>query len=216
MSLYEDLGVGPDAFDEEINAAYRKAAKQQHPDAGGDPEAFARLSRAVAVLRDPARRAEYDATGREDASPDDPEREAREALMQTFAGMMMQIVEQGRGGQVDVMALVRASLADQARQQEQERRKVEAMQGRALDALARLSCKGDGPDVLANMLNAKITDMDKIKAGMARLAAAFERAAELAENWDWRVDPEPVFQHVMPGWEVRGGRGSAWTTGGTL
>jgi curved DNA-binding protein CbpA len=205
MSLYDDLGVSPDASDEEIAVAYRKAAKAHHPDKGGDPEAFAKISRAVAVLRDPARRAEYDATGREDAAPDDPEREARDALMQAFASMMMQIVEQGRGGTVDVMARVRASLTDQARQQEQERRKVEAMQGRALEALGRLSCKREGPDVLGNMLNAKIADMDKIKAGMARLAAAFERAAEMAEDWDWRVDTQPAFQHVIPGWEVRGG-----------
>lgn len=215
MSLYDDLGVSPDASAEEIQAAYRKAAKEHHPDAGGKAEAFARISRAIAVLRDPERRARYDATGQEDAAPVDPEREAREALMQAFAAMMMQIVEQGRGGTVDVMAKVRASLTEQARQQEQERRKLEAMQARAMEALGRLSCKGTGPDVLGNMPNAKIADMDTIKAGMERLAAAFTRAAEMAEDWDWRVDQGSQDQHVLQVWEVRSDNRNTWTMGGT-
>ena len=41
MSLYDDLGIAPDADDLAINVAYRRAAKQHHPDAGGDPSRFA-------------------------------------------------------------------------------------------------------------------------------------------------------------------------------
>ena len=217
MSLYDELGVSPDADADAINAAYRKAAKAHHPDAGGDPEAFARIGRAVAVLRDPVKRAEYDATGREDFGPDDPEREAREALMQAFASMMVQIVEQGRGASTDVMEAVRLSLTEQARQQRRELVKAGAMQERARDALKRLTRKGKGPDVLGNMLSTKIADMDTIKAGMERLAATFERAAAMAEDWDWQVDEAPAFQHVMPGWEVKARRGgTTWTTGEML
>ncbi len=215
MSLYDELGVSPDADADAINAAYRKAAKAHHPDAGGDPEAFARIGRAVAVLRDPVKRAEYDATGREDFAADDLEREARDALMQAFAAMMVQIVEQGRGASTDVMQAVRHGLTEQARQQQRELTRLSAMQERARDALKRLSRKGTGPDVLGNMLSAKIAEMDTIRAGMERLAATFERAAEMAEDWDWKVDPAPAFQHVMPGWEVRAARdGTTWTKGG--
>lgn len=217
MSLYDELGVSPDADADAINAAYRKAAKQHHPDAGGDPDTFARLGRAVAVLRDPAKRAEYDATGREDFGADDPEREASEALMQAFAGCMVQIVEQGRGASTDVMEAVRISLAEQARQQRRELQKAAAMQDRARDALKRLIRKGKGPDVLGNMLSAKIADMDTIKAGMERLAATFERAAEMAKDWDWKVDQAPAWPHAMPGWEVKARRdGTTWTTGEML
>ena len=73
MSLYDDLGVAPDATPEQLTAAYRRLSKQHHPDAGGDAEAFARVTHAASILRDPARRAQYDATGREDfreAAPD--------------------------------------------------------------------------------------------------------------------------------------------------
>ena len=65
MSLYDDLGVDAAASTDEINRACRKAAKAHHPDAGGDPGAFSRLGHAVAILRDPERRAEYDSWQRQ-------------------------------------------------------------------------------------------------------------------------------------------------------
>ena len=69
-SLYEVVGVGAGASAQEIRAAYRRAARNAHPDLGGSDAAFRRVSAAYEVLRDPACRARYDrwlaaqATGR--------------------------------------------------------------------------------------------------------------------------------------------------------
>jgi curved DNA-binding protein CbpA len=57
---YEVLGVAPDASVDDIRAAYRRAARDQHPDAGGEAAEMQRLNAAWQVLRDPARRAVYD------------------------------------------------------------------------------------------------------------------------------------------------------------
>lgn len=64
---YEVLGVGRDAGDEEIKKAYRRLARQYHPDANpndpGAEEKFKELAEAYAVLSDAARRREYDLFG---------------------------------------------------------------------------------------------------------------------------------------------------------
>ncbi|MBX5464660.1 MAG: molecular chaperone DnaJ [Clostridia bacterium] len=64
---YEVLGVGPNASQEEIKAAFRRLARRYHPDAHpDDPEAeakFKEINEAYQVLGDPEKRAQYDRFG---------------------------------------------------------------------------------------------------------------------------------------------------------
>lgn len=50
------LGIPRDATDEQVGAAYRKAAKQHHPDHGGDAQMFRLILQARDALRTPAQR----------------------------------------------------------------------------------------------------------------------------------------------------------------
>lgn len=63
-TLYELLGALPDDDDEGVRAAYRRAARANHPDNNpGDPDApyrFRQVVRAYAILRDERQRAMYD------------------------------------------------------------------------------------------------------------------------------------------------------------
>ena len=64
---YEVLGVPRDADAEAIRRAYRKLARENHPDINKDPEAedrFKQISEAYEVLRDEERRRQYDRVGR--------------------------------------------------------------------------------------------------------------------------------------------------------
>src|SRR5919202_5260989 len=58
---YKALGVSDTASEAEIRRAYRKLAKQYHPDAHpGSEDRFKEVSAAYEVLSDPGKRKEYD------------------------------------------------------------------------------------------------------------------------------------------------------------
>ena len=63
---YEVLGVSKDASDNEIKLAFRKLAKQYHPDVNKEPgaeEKFKEIGEAYSVLSDPQKRKQYDQFG---------------------------------------------------------------------------------------------------------------------------------------------------------
>ena len=65
LNHYVTLGVGPAADEVEIKSAYRKAARQVHPDRQGDSERFRAIRAAYEVLGDADQRAAYDQERRE-------------------------------------------------------------------------------------------------------------------------------------------------------
>ncbi len=65
---YEILGVGRNASDDEIKAAFRKLARQFHPDVNKEHDAeekFKEINEAYGVLSDSDKRARYDRFGKE-------------------------------------------------------------------------------------------------------------------------------------------------------
>jgi hypothetical protein len=91
-SLYAILGINRNATTAEIKSAYRRLARQYHPDVNKDPSAgtrFAQITDAYHTLIDAERRRDYDRTGRtvspaaENTSPQ--ARAARRAYYQSRA-----------------------------------------------------------------------------------------------------------------------------------
>jgi molecular chaperone DnaJ len=67
--LYDVLGVARDASQDDIRRAYRKLAREHHPDVSPDPEAevrFKEVAGAYEILSDPQKRQRYDTFGTAD------------------------------------------------------------------------------------------------------------------------------------------------------
>jgi curved DNA-binding protein len=77
---YEALGVPRDASDDDIRRAYRRLARQYHPDVNKEPGAedrFKEISEAHDVLRDPEKRAQYDRFGSNWRAAQEAQRQGR-------------------------------------------------------------------------------------------------------------------------------------------
>lgn len=77
---YRVLGVPRDATPEQIKKAFRKLARQHHPDVSKAPDAAARMkavNEAYSVLSDPEQRATYDAGGHARATAPPPGADAQ-------------------------------------------------------------------------------------------------------------------------------------------
>jgi curved DNA-binding protein len=92
-SLYETLGVNENATESEIKKAYRKMARQYHPDVNKSPEAeekFKEINAAYEVLSDKEKKAQYDRFGD-----------------QMFGGQNFQDFARSQGGNVDLDEILR-------------------------------------------------------------------------------------------------------------
>jgi len=92
-SLYTTLEVSPNASEAEIKKAYRKLARQYHPDVNKDPKAeekFKEINAAYEVLSDKEKRAKYDQFGDS-----------------MFGGQNFHDFARGQGGNVDLDDILR-------------------------------------------------------------------------------------------------------------
>lgn len=72
IDYYDILDIRPTAGQEEIRAAYHRAARSAHPDAGGTAGMFRLVTEAYRTLSDPDLRAAYDARADRDSTMPSP------------------------------------------------------------------------------------------------------------------------------------------------
>ena len=164
---YAALGVPRDADLDQIKKAYRKLARQHHPDMSKAPEAeaqFKEVAEAYATLKDPEKRAVYDEMGRHPAGEE-------------FAPPpQWQHQSSNQGSGMDDLDLA-DFLAALSRGQGRTSRSRETMPGRDFETSVRISLEdahrgttvnldlkdGDGERTLQVTIPAGVTDGQKLR-----------------------------------------------------
>lgn len=201
MTLYETLDTIPDASPNEIKKAYKRKAKETHPDAGGTSDKFAKVSRAYLVLSDPVKRARYDETG--DISENVSESYPLNLLVQFFVTIVMQhAVGQGPDPcTIDLVKLARDQFREDILAAENEQVKVRK-QIKLWEKVAAKFSKHDKktPDTIRLSLLGQVprleqqlrvmTDQIQIRKDATKLLDGyrfdFETSAPLASQAVWR------------------------------
>lgn len=114
-NFYDALGIDEDADTNKIKEAYRKKAKETHPDKGGDAYVFASIAFAYKVLSDPDARKEYDRFG-STSEDNDKEKAATLHLKSLIQNAVKQICKESSSRYIKLSQIVNKSLKQQIEQ----------------------------------------------------------------------------------------------------
>lgn len=181
---YDILGVGRDADDAAIRAAFRRLAKESHPDSGGDAEAFVLCQKAQDLLLDPLRRKVFDATGYD---PELADSRDIQGLMLIEKLVNDIVLDEREPGTFDPLEKMRATLQNDIRKARFHMREMEGHGARVSRHLSRLG-RGPGTDVLGYMLRARIEAIAKAVQEAAKQIEATERALEMLAAYRYDMD----------------------------
>lgn len=183
MNHYETLGVPKEASRDEIRRAFRKKAQKMHPDKGGKAEDFYPLQRAYDVLGNPTRREQYDQTGSDGDGPD-----VRQMALGNIGQMFITMVEQQDIDHTNIVAEMRqafkAAQAEENTQIVQLRRSIVKRE----KAMKRVKHKGDGPNILLQMLESDIGQRKHKIDALEQKGFLFAEIFKVLDEYEYQVD----------------------------
>lgn len=205
--LYTHLNIPRDADAAAIHRAYRKRAKKDHPDAGGDSKSFALTTLAKDILTDPSKRERYDRTGDAEASSVD---NSAAEIMQVVVALVEAIINANTQHNIDPCTVNLATEAiklgnEKLREGGNERKALEARLKKETRLLNRFKRKSPGDNFLDKIMQGRIKPIEE---GLRNCDLALERlkaAIEILKDYDFANDPPVptaqqgrVFVQMMP------------------
>jgi curved DNA-binding protein CbpA len=185
---YEILGIPREADGAAIKSAYRKRAKNAHPDTGGDVDLFSQLTTSYELLTDPIRRKVYDETGY-DPELADPKDLQGVVILEALVNEM--ILDEREPGSFDPVAAMRRKLTDKVVNARFHILEMERHRARIRHHLDRMARK-PGADVLGRMLRARCdTISDAIGKAEAEILT-IEQAYGMLDGYSYEVDAVDV------------------------
>lgn len=185
--LYDILGVSSDASQEEIKKAYRKRARETHPDANGGKDGdFAKVSEAYEILSDPEKRKEYDRTGDSKGAgkPENREAKVRQRVTQVFTG----IIEEANPDTIDIIEMMLKVFGDKIREAEREKSRTQKKIDKYNKVKENLLGPQDG--FLWTVLDKSLDDLNGYYRDVEDDKLLMEEARDFVQEYRYVPEPE--------------------------
>ena len=181
---YDILGIARTAREDEIKAAFKRWAKATHPDAGGAVEEFVRGQKSAELLLDPLRRKVFDATGFDPTLADPADLQGALVIEKLINDV---VLDERAPGSFDLVALMQARLADDARKARRHIREMDRHIARVAGHLERLGIRPT-TDPLGHMLRTRVEVMRSMNLESEKQITALERARKMLDAYVYSVD----------------------------
>jgi curved DNA-binding protein CbpA len=196
MSLYETLGLTPQASHVEIKAAWRKLAQKYHPDReGGDIEKFKEIEAAYAILSNVAKKRKYDETGQTtETTPFDL------LVKGNLAQLLTQVVEHGDPEHTNLRKKMEEALDVAKRAVLAQQTGARALQKKWYKTLKLLG-PPDVDDILQGTAHQKLEGCAKVLASCENELLVLAAMREALTKYDYndvkREAPSPFFSNSL-------------------
>lgn len=187
--LYETLGVDKDADKAAIRKAYRRRARETHPDSGGSAEAFHAIELAHRVLSDDERRKRYDRTGRAD---DSAVINGDAAPLSMLAAMIDSLISEPGAIHDDIIGEMRKGLTAAGKDTDKQLAEARQAVARLLKLVGRLKRTGKANGAVEAMFARNVENAQaRVDAGIEH-RRNIDRAIELLEGYSFEPEERPV------------------------
>ena len=188
LDPYEELGVGRNASTGDVRRAYRKRAKETHPDSGGKAEEFDRVRRSMTVLTDPFKRERFDNTGNAEDGPDNTRSNALQVIEKHISDLVSGYMS-GRGDprQMDVVAHLKNCINEELKQQRASIKDGERIIEFLKDMSKRMTTDSKD-DPLGHSMAAHIQHAERQKHAVEDGIASRKLALKIVSHYSFRWD----------------------------
>lgn len=190
---YDELGLKKGATADGVRRAYRRRAKETHPDQpGGDKDAFVRAGQALAILINPKKRAKFDETG-EVEEEKNKQAEAVGLVAAAMGEVLNSFVKSGFRKDLDVVyrdviAEMDADLAKQINDRLQLQKVGARVRQAVIDMRSRLSGTTPQGDMIRQMLEASLLENTEAQNTLAREIEVRRMARGFLKHYKYRAD----------------------------
>lgn len=192
MNPYETLGVSSTATEHQIKVAYRRRAKETHPDNREDKDGteFANVSKAYAILMDPEARKRFDETGSvDDVAPLTVRQQMITSIVALFNNALAS--EAQRGTSLKHFDLMEAMRQNMRHNLEQGTAKLNGLRRSVADRqvlLKRITREGDGENLFADIIKQQLPELERIRTQAEMEVRAMQMAVDELANYKSEVE----------------------------